>query len=398
MAGESGARTRLLTFSTLYPNACQPTHGIFVETRLRHLLATGAVQSTVLAPVPFYPRWLPGPHEWRRRALVPNRERRHGIDIAHPRYLVIPKLGMSVAPLLLYRASLPAARRLIAAGTPVDLIDAHYVYPDGVAAVRMGQTLGLPVVITARGSDVTQLPDFARPRRQITWAIARADALIAVSAALAERLVELGAHPDRVRVLRNGVDTTLFRPADRATARADLRLDGPTLVSVGYLIPRKGHDRTLTALASLPGVTLLLVGEGPERAALEALARRLGVSDRVRFLGAKPQGELPRFYTAADAMVLASSREGWANVLLESMACGTPVVASPIPGNPEVVQAREAGLIAATNTSEGIAEAVRDLLASPPDRAATRAYAERFNWDEVSAGQRDVFDQVLRRR
>ncbi len=397
-ASDASAVLRLLTFTTLYPNAQQPAHGVFVENRLRQLLATGAVQSTVLAPVPFYPSWLPGPATWRRQALVPRREQRHGIEVVHPRFAAIPKLGMAVAPALLHAASLPALRRLIASGLRFDAIDAHYVYPDGVAAMRMGQTLGLPVVITARGSDVTQLPDYPGPRRQIEWAIARADALIAVSAALGERLVALGAAPDRVRVLRNGVDTAAFQPADRLAARAALRLDGPTLLSVGHLIPRKGHDRTIAALPSLPGVTLLLVGEGPQRAALEALALRLGVSGRVRFMGAHPQTELPRFYSAADAMVLASSREGWANVLLESMACGTPVVASPIPGNPEVVQAREAGLIAPANTPEGIAEAVRNLLAAPPDRAATRAYAEQFGWSEVSAGQIEVFSRVLRGR
>ena len=386
---------RLLTFSTLYPNAAQPTHGVFVENRLRQLVATGEASSTVLAPVPFYPRGCPGPLSWTRLAAVPALERRHGLEVRHPRYLAIPKIGMAAAPRLLRAASLPALRRLLGDGTTLDAIDAHYVYPDGVAAIRMGQALRRPVVITARGSDLTQLPDHAIPRRMIRWAVARADALIAVSAALAQRLVDLGAAPDRVTVLRNGVDAQAFRPADRVTARAALGLDGPALLSVGHLIERKGHHRTIAALRALPDATLLIAGEGPLRADLEALAARLGVAARVRFLGARPQADLPDLYTAADAMVLASSREGWANVLLESMACGTPVVASPIPGNPEVVQSREAGLIAPANTPEGIAEAVRDLLAAPPDRAATRAYAERFSWAHTSAGQLAVFRGVV---
>src|SRR5271165_1059830 len=182
---------RLLTFSTLYPNPAQPNHGIFVENRLRHLLATGAAASTVLAPVAWYPRHLPGPRAWSRLAHVPAREERHGIHIHHPHYPVIPRFGMSAAPALLYAASLRAALRLRAAGVAIDAIDAHYVYPDGVAAVRLGRALGVPVVITARGSDVTQLPDFALPRQMIGWAVRRADGLIAVSAALAARLVDL---------------------------------------------------------------------------------------------------------------------------------------------------------------------------------------------------------------
>jgi len=389
---------RLLTYSTLFPNAAQPNHGIFVENRLRHLLATGGATATVLAPVPFFPSAAPVFGRWAAFARVPRQEVRHGIEVHHPRFLAIPRLGEPVAPFLLAAASRMALRRLIAGGVGFDLIDAHYVYPDGVAAVRLGAAFGVPVVITARGSDVTQLPDHAIPRRLIAGALRRADALIAVSSALGERLVALGADPAKVTVLRNGVDAGQFAPADRAAARATLGLDAaPTLISVGALVARKGHDRTIAAMPSLPGVRLLIVGEGPERERLAADIARLGLADRVRLLGARPHAELPGYYGAADAMVLASSREGWANVLLESMACGTPVVASNIPGNPEVVRERAAGVIVRENSAEGIAAGVRDLFADPPDRAATRAYAERFGWEETSAGQLRVFRDVLAR-
>ena len=139
---------------------------------------------------------------------------------------------------------------------------------------------------------------------------------------------------------------------------------------------------------------LPISGAGPERARLEAQAAARGVSERVRLLGPVPHADLPAYYAAADAMVLASSREGWANVLLESMACGTPVVASDIPGNPEVVQERDAGLIVRANTAEGLAEAARDLFANPPDRAATRRYAERFSWDATTEGQLALFRRI----
>ena len=389
---------RLLTFSTLYPNAAQPHHGVFVENRLRQLVAGGAASSTVLAPVAWYPRRLPGPRAWTRLAGVPAVEARHGLAVHHPRHLAIPRVGMSAAPALLYAAALGAVRRLQAEGHAFDLIDAHYVYPDGVAAVRLGQTLGLPVVVTARGSDVTQLPDHAAPRRMIKWALARADALIAVSAALGARLRELGADPARVTVLRNGVDLTQFRPAADRDA-TQVALAGPTLLSVGHLIARKGHDRVIEALALLPDprTRLLIVGDGPQAAALRALAVRRGVAGRVRLLGAVPHAELPALYGAADLLVLASSREGWANVLLEAMACGTAVVASPIPGTDEVVGAPACGVLAAANTPQALAESITRWLAAPADRAATRAYAEHFGWDATSAGQLAVFRRVLGR-
>lgn len=390
---------RLLTFTTLYPDSVRPNFGVFVENRLRHLVATGKATSTVLAPVP----WFPSTHKsfgaWAKMAAVPEHEQRNGLTVHHPRYPVIPRIGMSVAPLLLYLAARRALARMLRDGLQFDLIDAHYVYPDGVAAVWLGQHFGKPVVITARGSDVTELPNHARPRAFIQRAIADADALISVSAGLKAGLVALGAPPDKVTVLRNGVALETFRvPEDRAAARAEFGMTRPTLVSVGGLIPRKRHDLTIAAMAGLPDYDLLIAGEGPERDALQAQIARAGLADRVRLLGPVPHGSLYRLYGAADASVLASTREGWANVLLESMACGTPVLASDIPGNPEVVQTREAGLILRDNTQEGLIAAVHDLFAAPPDRAATRLYAERFSWDETSAGQLRLFETVLARR
>jgi teichuronic acid biosynthesis glycosyltransferase TuaC len=392
------APLRLLTFSTLFPNAEQPNHGIFVENRLRHLVATGEAVAVVLAPVPFFPLASPRFGTWARYARVPPVETRHGLAIHHPRFLAIPRVGMSVAPSLLYWASFRAVRRLIAAGQKFDLIDAHYLYPDGVAAVRLGAALGLPVVLTARGSDVTQLPDFATPRRLIRDAISRADGLVGVSAALRDRLFSLGAPPGRTVVLRNGIDTDVFcPPADRAAARVALGLTGRTLISVGGLIERKRHHLTIEALKRLPGTALLIVGEGPERAALAGQIAAAGLSDRARLVGPVPHARLPAYYGAADASVLASSREGWANVLLESMACGTPVIATDILGNSEVVRAPEAGLIVRENTAEGIAEAARALFAAPPDRAATRRYAEGFGWGDTSRGQLALFREAMAR-
>ena len=307
---------------------------------------------------------------------------------------------MDVAPLALYAAARGALGRMLRSGLRFDVIDAHYLYPDGVAAVALGRRFGLPVVMTARGSDVTQLPDFPGPRRMIQAAMARADGMVSVSAGLKRAMVALGADGARITVLRNGVDLGQFRPpadaAARDAARSALGAAGPTMLSVGHLIERKGHHHAIEALARLPEWRLLIAGEGPEHGRLVALAARLGVSDRVRMLGSVPHGELAAVYGAADVLILASSREGWANVLLEAMACGTPVVASDIPGNPEVVQPRETGrewggLVVDRNTPEGFAAGVRTLMADPPVPAMVRAYAEGFSWDATSAGQMEVF-------
>ena len=388
---------RLLTYTTLYPHAGAPNTGVFVENRLRHLVATGEAQSLVLAPTPIVPRFAMRNPEWAKLAGAHPIEQRHGIRVEHPKYLLPPK-NMNVAPWLLYMPSERAVRRLLQAGHRFDMLDAHYAYPDGVAAAWLARRFKLPLTITARGSDITEISVHPLPRRLMCRAFDFADAVITVSAGLRDAVIALGVAPEKVTVLRNGVDLDAFRPVDRAAARAALGLDGPTLLSVGHLIERKGHALVIEALANLPGWRLLIVGDGPKRAELDALARTLGVADRVRLVGPVPHAELSRYYTAADMLVLASEREGWANVLLESMACGTPVLASPIPGNPEVVQERAAGLILTERSAHGILIGAQHLAKQPPDRAATRAYAERFGWAATSQGQLDLFRAILGRR
>jgi glycosyltransferase involved in cell wall biosynthesis len=302
---------------------------------------------------------------------------------------------MTLAPFLMYRALKPHLARLIRETGGVDLIDAHYFYPDGVAAALLARDFGLPLVVTGRGTDLIVIPRFALPRRQLLWAISRASAMITVCEDLRQRLIALGAAPERVRVLRNGVDLVMFQPQDRVAARAELGLDGPVLICVGGLIPRKGQEFAIGALPALPEATLLIVGEGPDRAKLGALAQSLGVAQRVRFLGRIAHDALPALYSAADIMLLPSSAEGWANVLLESMACGTPVVATRVGGSDEVVTDPAAGVLMRERSVAALAEGVRQILAAPPDRAATRLYAEKFDWQSTTDGQLALFSEVL---
>lgn len=386
---------RILNFTTLFPNVSQPAHGIFVETRLRHLLAAGSVEASIVAPVPWFPSRNRRFGTYGGLAKVPPVESRAGLTVHHPRYPVIPKVGMSVAPTLLYLAVRGYVRRVLQSEGDIDLIDAHYFYPDGVAAVLLGRELGKPVVITGRGTDINLIPRYALPRYQLLWAATRAAGLITVCHALKDELVALGVPSGKVQVLRNGVDLDVFRPLDRDAERQRLGLSGPTLLSVGGLIERKGHHLIIEALRELDGFTLLIAGSGPERAALERLAATIGVGDRVRFLGLVPHDRLAQLYNAAHALVLGSSREGWANVLLEAMACGTPVVATDVWGTAEVVAAPAAGVLVKERSPAALAEGVRRLWTAPPARAETRAYAEGFAWDPTTKGQLELFASIL---
>lgn len=390
---------KVLTFSTLFPSSVRPGHGIFVETRLRELLKSGQVESRVIAPVPWFPSVSPRWGEYAKFAATPRREQRNGLDVLHPRYLLPPKVGMTTAPLTLALGARAAVKQLIDEGFDFDLIDAHYYYPDGVAAALLAKWFDKPLTITARGTDLNLIPQYALPRRMIEWAARRAAGSIGVCAALMDVLRGWGHDPAKLHTLRNGVDLQRFRPLPQAETQADLGIQGePLLLSVGHLIERKGHHVAVEALAKLarqhPGARLVVIGEGEERSALTVLAARLGVADRVQLTGSLPNTELLKWYSAADVLLLCSSREGWANVLLESMACGTPVVATDIWGTPEVVAAPEAGQLVAERSGPAFAAAVQALLAARIDRAATRRYAEGFSWQATTDGQLALFQSI----
>ncbi|MCB1774658.1 MAG: glycosyltransferase family 4 protein [Gammaproteobacteria bacterium] len=387
---------KTLVISNLYPSAEFPGRGVFTEHRIRNLVKSGRVETRVLCPLPWFPLRGERFGQYGAFARVGGAGERHGIAINYPKYPVVPKVGTALSGLFMALSLFRAARRQQRNGFEFDVIDAYYFYPDGVAAALVGKWLRKPVVITAYGSDLNILPDHPLVRAQIRWAAAQAAGLTTVCGALKDVLVDLGTPADKVRVVLHGVDLALFRPVeDRATLRQRLGLSGPVCLSVGNLVELKGHDLTIRAVGSMTEGVLLIAGDGPEAASLKALVERERLEDRVRFLGRLSQAELVDYYCAADAFVLSSSREGIANVIMESMACGTPVVATAVGGAPEVITVPEAGLLVDRRTPEAIADAIGRLLADPPDRAATRRFAEQFTWERTTADHLAVLDGVI---
>lgn len=387
---------KTLLFSTLYPSSIRPTHGIFVETRLRELLKTGQVETKVISPVPWFPLKHRRFGEYSDFAKTPTHEIISGIEIFRPRYFLPPKIGMGIAPFSMARAAISVVRKVIDQGFDFDLIDAHYYYPDGVAVAMISQEIGKPFIVTARGTDLNLIADYNKPRRLILDAARAASASIGVCQALMDRLFEMGADPAKLHVLRNGVDLDRFHPIPQIAARNSLGLpqDEKVMLSVGHLIERKGHHIAIEAVASLPGFVLIIIGSGPELANLKVLAASLGVSERVQFIGHVANTELKWWYSAADLLTLCSSREGWANVLLESMACGTPVIATKIWGTPEIVTGEDAGILIERNPP-ALIQAVYRLINTKHDRLKTRKYAEAFSWDATTIGQIELMKRVI---
>jgi teichuronic acid biosynthesis glycosyltransferase TuaC len=371
---------RVLTLSTLFPDSSRPTFGIFVERQTLGLAACKGVELQVVSPVGLPPGPLRLHPPYRARSQQPRIEQWKGLTVHRPTFLHFPGPGLRFAPALMARALLPLLRD-IQRDFPFDIIDAEYFWPDGPAAAKLGRALGVPVSIKARGSDIHlwgQQRDFSR--RQIVEAGKQAGGMLAVSEALRRDMISLGLNGDAIKVHYTGVDLQKFAIADREAAKAALGIKGSLIVCVGYLIDRKGQSLLVEAMKHLPGVTLLLVGDGPARDALRAQIAAANLASRVHILGPQPHEALPTLFTAADVSVLPSASEGLANVWVESLACGTPVVIADAGGARELVNTSAAGRIVERNP-EAIAAGVFELLASPPDPHATRRCAERFTWE-----------------
>jgi len=388
---------KLLTITSLYPNHVENNLGIFIETRLNYLREKYPdIAHTVIAPVPWFPFTHKKFGQYAKHAQVEKFEHCNGVDIYHPKYLVIPKIGMTVTPFFMAFSMGLLLRKLKKNNISFDIVDGHYFYPDGVAIALVAKWFKYPFTITARGTDLNLIPQYKVPRKLIQWAANKANHCITVCAALKDVLLELGISDSKISAMRNGVNLERFSPSkNRTELRQLLNIKDTTLISVGYLIERKGHHLIIEALKSLPDVNLVIIGSGPWFEKLSKLAEQHGVAERVKFTGSLPQDKVADYFRAGDIGMLASSREGWANVLLESMACGTPVVATKVWGTPEVVASKDAGVLV-ERTSESIAQGVKTLLEQKIDRDKTRAYAEQFNWDETSDAQYQLFNDIIR--
>lgn len=376
---------RVLSLSTLYPNAHQPRFGAFVARQLEALAALPGWQISVINPIGT-PPLAPGRYRPLAQAAVGGIE--GGVEVHRPRFGLIPVLGGPLNPWAIARAALPLARRLHGQA-PFDLIDAQFFYPDGPAAAAIARTLRLPLSIKARGADISYWGARWLARRQMLAAGAQASGLLAVSEALAGDMAAIGLPRATISIHHTGLDRRIFYPRPRAECRAalarafalDLASGESLLCCVGALIARKGQKLVIEALGRLPDCRLALIGTGPDQAQLAARARSLGLGERVHFLGSLDHPDLALVLGAADAMVLPSASEGLANAWIEALACGVPIVISEAGGAREVLDGRvpQAGRIVPREAG-AIAAAVQDLLARPAPREQVALSAARFSW------------------
>ncbi|NBC38057.1 glycosyltransferase [Novosphingobium sp. FSY-8] len=392
---------RVLSLSTLFPAPPRPAFGKFVANQMGAVARNGNTDLVMINPIGLPPWPLRTRAPYAALATCPATSDCGGITVYHPRFTLFPLIGGDSNPARIARAVLPLVRRLHAE-KPFDLIDAQFFFPDGPAAAIIARALGLPLTIKARGSDIHYWGTRPAALRQIRAAADQAATVLPCSAALGRDMAALGIDPDKIRPHYTGLDRALFRPTPRADARAAiadllpaLPAPAPLLVCPGALITIKGQALAISALADIPAAHLALAGVGPEEAALRALAAASGLVDRVHFLGQVSHNRLPVLMSAADAVVLPSEREGLANVWVEALACGTPLVIPNVGGAAEVVTTPAAGHLA-ERTPQAIAQALNALLAAPPAPEDVAATVAHFSWEANAARLIAVWQQAAR--
>ena len=379
---------RLLVFSTLFPSKVQPGAGLFIRERMFRV--GKHIPLVVVSPVPWFPfqglirHFKPG-----YRLQPPKIEEQAGIMVYHPRFLAVPGVFRSLDGLSMAMCSLYRMMRLKRSFN-FNLIDAHFAWPDGYAGTLIGKWLKVPVSITLRGTEVP-LSKKTWGKRKIMIALDRATRVFSVADSLKRHVVSDGALAAKIRVVGNGVDSEKFYPLERDEVRRSLgiSLETKVMISVGGLVERKGFQRVIEIMPEIikqyPNLLYLIVGgpcpEGDIREALEQQVLKLGIADHVRFMGALPAEELRIPLSASNVFVLATSNEGWANVFLEAMACGLPVVTTDVGGNKEVICSSELGIVVEYYNAEGFQSAIQNVLEGSYCTEKIIRYAKVNSWE-----------------
>jgi glycosyltransferase involved in cell wall biosynthesis len=381
-----------------------PVHAQFVKQRLDAL--SKYVNLTVVSPIP----WFPGEQriaKYRNRHSIPLFSDQNKYPTSFPKFLSIPALFKPLDGLFM-AYSVYALVRKYYNPKDFDLLDCHLGFPDGYAGALLAKIWKKPFVVTLRGHDINDLYKYPVRIRQVIYALRKCSRFFGVSQALVDGAVKLGAPGGKGYRSANGVDSGRFFPSDRQSIRTQLGLDPQLqyMFSVSHIVKRKGIDILIRALAILrkkghSGLRYIIAGAGGEEGdytgVLNKLAAELGVSEYIHWIGAVENTKLHRYYSAADISCLASEKEGWPNVILESLACGTPVAAHSTWGVPEIITSENLGFLVENRIPEAFADAIERGLAKNWDRDGIVAYAREHSWDNTARGLHGHFAEIIRR-
>lgn len=394
------SRLKILMLTRLFPSRAFPTLGTFCLERAKALSLHADVR--VMVPTPWFPSWIPGLSDWQKWSRVETQGTLEGnLQATYPRYLSVPKIATWPQGAAMVYA---AKRDLVSSyGTWMpDIVDGHFAFPDGYAAVKLARYLKCPSMITCHGSDLRLYPELPIAGRMLKWALHNASRVISVSTDLKRKSIELGCSESRAIFLPNGVDPDKFKLRSRIECRQQLGLPlkGRIGVCVAALIDVKNQSLIIRAMNELrrdghPLPLIVLVGEGANRNRLEQEVQSLSLQDHILFAGLRPHAEVATWMGAADWLLLSSKSEGWATVYFEAMSCGRPVISTNVSSAKDAIARKEFGLVIDSLEPAAFAKAILEMSSRDFDASTIRRYAESYSWSRWAEHAFDVINVLV---
>ena len=399
---ERNSAPKVLVLSRNYPNSVTPILGLWVKGLVTHLAQLCEIK--VIAPTPYCPP-LPGLKGFTRFRSIERALRVDGVEVLHPRFITGPGYSTYNIESSLYYWSIRHYIDKLRKTFPFELIHAHFSYPDGVVAAKLAARYNVPFMITEHASWTPWMNDYPKVNRQAVWASERSAFHIAVSRFARQTIASYTGETEKLRILPNGVDVENFTPRTNGD-----RMDPNQILYVGFMRRVKGVDVLLRAMQIVvernPKLKLVLVGGGVYRHSqaqeleLHEMTKELGIEKNVSFVGIKTPAEVASYMRQSSVLVLPSRKETFGAVLVEALACGTPVVATTCGGTTDIVD-ESVGKLVPTEDSRALAEAILDIVSDRDryDSKKLRDYAvSNFGWSDVARRTVDLYGEAINNR
>lgn len=390
---------KILVFTSLFPNTQNLNKGIFIERRIRHYSRFGC-QVKVVAPIPYFPafKFLRIFPNWYKFSQIPKKWMLNSNKVHFPRYFQIPKIGMTLYGLMMFFSVLHFVWN-IRKEFDFDIIDGHWIYPDGFAAVLLAKWFKRKVVVSARGSDINAYTKLFFIRYLIKYTLKQADLIITVSHDLKTKIQNLGIDERKIKIIPNGVDISQFRPLPENELEEILPFEksGRIILTVGALRRVKNQKFLIEAFSQIVSLEkykdlkLIIVGSGYQKDLLEKQIANLDLSHRVFLVGAVPNDKLVHWYNHADLFCLPSLNEGCPNVLLEALACHVPVIATKVGGIPDILSSENLGILAEPSSLKSLKLSLIKGLEKKWTTPSFERFLEGKSWDKVTKNVCNAF-------
>ncbi len=388
-------KLKVLVITNLFPNGKEPNRGIFIKQELLELAKL--VELQVVAPVPWFPFKSSLFRKWAFNRGIKAEENINGIKVYHPRWFVSPKIFRSLYGFFFYfsiKGEIEKIRKKFA----FEIIYTPWIYPDGFASTLLARKFKKPLVLHARGCDINLYTKYYIRRKLIQWCLKKASKTIVVSEALSNKIESLNVLKGKIAIIRNGIDTNIFKPLgkNKCKTKLDILKYEKVVLFIGSLDEVKGTRYLLEAFLKINTINkkvhLIIIGKGYLKQDIIEFINKNMLNEYVQFADEIKHEDIPLWINSSDVLCLPSIREGMPNVILESLACGTPVVASDIGGIPEIISSDKYGILVPPGNADLLARAIIEAINRSWDVDTLKDHIKPFTWENCA---KECFQELL---